>query len=94
MGKISLFPRRFKYDLGERISIQLFDVLERLIEAQYSKALRKQCLLAANMGLEKLRYWVRLAKDLICMDLKAYEHASRQIQTCGKMIGGWLKEVS
>jgi len=43
------------------------------------------------MGLEKLRSWVRLAKDLQLLDFKRDEHAARLIDALGRQVGGWLR---
>jgi hypothetical protein len=65
-------------------------VLDKLIEATYTRE-RLGLLRAANMSLEKLRFGVRLAKDLRHLDLKRYEHAARAIDEVGRLVGGWVK---
>ena len=60
---VEKFPRSQKFLLGDRIQSTALDVLERLIEATYTKA-RRSALLAANLGLEKLRFLFRLACEL------------------------------
>ncbi len=88
--KIEKFPRGQKFLLGDRIEGLLLDILELLIEAAYSR--RKAALLkSANIKLEKLRYLVRLSKDLKLINLKAYEFSASAINTIGKSIGGWMK---
>lgn len=52
-------PRSQKFLLGDRMQGTALDVLERLIEATYSKA-REQHLGAANLGIEKLRFLFRI----------------------------------
>ena len=66
------------------------DVLERLIEATYSRQ-RAGMLDAANLAIEKLRFLFRLASDLRYLDLKRYEHAARGLDEIGRMVGGWIK---
>jgi hypothetical protein len=56
-------PRSQKFLLGDRIQATALDVLERLIEATYSKT-RERALGDANLGLEKLRFLLRLCADL------------------------------
>jgi len=90
-GKISAYPKKFKYSLGERLITTLLDILERLIEARYSSKKKSHFLRQANLNLEKFRYLVRLSKDLQCISIKEYEHAARQIQEIGQMVGGWEK---
>ena len=64
--------------------------LVTLIEAAYTSD-RAALLRRANLGLEKLRFWVRLAKDLKLLDFKRYEHAARLIDDVGRQVGGWLR---
>ena len=84
------FPRSQKFMLGDRIQSTALDVLERLIEATYSRA-RDSAIAEANLGLEKLRILMRLAKELRHLDARRYEHAARAIDEVGRMVGGWIK---
>ncbi|MDZ7855455.1 diversity-generating retroelement protein Avd [Sphaerotilus sp.] len=84
------FPRSQKFLLGDRLQTEALAVLDRLIDATYSRE-RQQHLRAANLGLEKMRFGVRLAKDLKHLDLKSYAHAARTLDEVGRMVGGWLK---
>jgi len=67
--------------------------LEALIEATYTKE-RVQHLRRANLGIEKLRFLLRLAADLRVLDRRRYEHAARSLDDTGRMIGGWIKAHS
>jgi hypothetical protein len=87
---VEKFPRSQKFLLGDRIQAMALDVLEALIEATYDRD-RKGHLVRANLGIEKLRFMFRLAKDLHHTDLRRYEHAARSLDDIGRMIGGWLK---
>ena len=57
------FPRSQKFLLGDRMQHTALDVLERLIEATYTRRRGGQLALA-NIGIEKLRFLCRLAHDL------------------------------
>jgi hypothetical protein len=87
---VEKFPRSQKFLLGDRIQATALDVLERLIEATYTKA-RADKLIAANLGIEKLRILFRLASELRHLDLRRYEHAARSLDEIGRLIGGWRK---
>jgi hypothetical protein len=89
--KISAFPKKFKFTLGDRITLTQLDILDQLIEARFNRKRRGHYLRQANINIEKLRYLVRLSKDLQCLSLKEYEHAARKLQEIGKMVGGWEK---
>ena len=60
---VERFPRSHKFPLGDRIQSVALEVLERLVEATYTRR-RRGHLAAANLGLEKLRFLFRLARDL------------------------------
>lgn len=87
---VEKFPRSQKFLLGDRMQTTALDVLERLIEATYSRD-RTAALKAANLGLEKLRHLSRLAYDLRHIDPRRYEYAAREIDTVGRLIGAWIK---
>jgi hypothetical protein len=58
------FPRAQRFLLGDRIEVTALDVLERLIEATFSRE-RRGLLQQANLGLEKLRHLLRLAFEFM-----------------------------
>ena len=90
--KYTKYPKKYKYTLGERINKHQFDLLEYIIEAKYTTK-KKKVLYSANLSLEKLRFMIRISKDLECITTKEYEFISKQINEIGIMIGGWLKGV-
>ena len=57
---IGKFPRNHRFVLGERLERSLYDLLETLIEAQYSRG-RLPLLQRANLRLEILRFQMRVA---------------------------------
>ena len=91
--KISQFRKKYKYALGDRITNCFLDILELIIEAKYSSKKKDHFLRKANLNLEKLRFLIRLAKDLQCLSIKSYEYGAKQINEIGKMVGGWEKHV-
>ena len=76
--------------LGERIERNLYDLLEILIRAKYTR-LRQPLLEQANLNLEILRFQLRLAKDLQCLKVESYGFAAKAIDEIGRLVGGWLK---
>ena len=88
--KLDKFPRSQKFVLGDRIENLLLDLLELLIDAAYSRK-KVSLLRSANLKLEKLRYLMRLSKDLKLINMKGYELSARAIEGIGASIGGWLK---
>jgi hypothetical protein len=89
--QIAKLPRAHKFTLGDRIINLALDVLMLLVEAQYTRQ-KVGLLRQANMKLEKLRYLLRLCKDLGLFSIRRYEYISREINETGKFIGGWIKQ--
>ena len=73
---VEKFPRSQKPLLGDRNQLTALDVLERLIEATYTKG-RQTALGQANLGIEKLRFLFRLATEMHYLDPRRCEHAAR-----------------
>src|SRR5271168_3634823 len=55
------FPRNHRFVLGERIERTLYDLLETLIRAKYTRQ-RQELLGRANLALEILRFQMRLCE--------------------------------
>jgi hypothetical protein len=90
MPTVDKFPRGQRFLLGDRIQATALDVLEALIEATYTRD-RRAYLARANLGLEKLRFFMRLAHEQRHLDARRYEHAARAIDEVGRLVGGWAK---
>ena len=87
------FPRAHRFTLGDRIETKLFDTLEQLLKAAYSRQ-KREALQAANLQLEMLRHFWRLAYGIKAIPLKRYEQGAKQMDGLGRQIGGWLKSRS
>jgi 23S rRNA-intervening sequence protein len=87
---VDKFPRAQKFVLGDRIETAALDVLDALIAATYTRG-RDKLLADANLGLERLRFFMRLSHELRLLDSRRYEHAARSIDDVGRMVGGWTK---
>lgn len=87
---VEKFPRTQKFTLGDRILAAAYDVIELLIEATYARR-RRDLLARANLGLQKLRIFCRMALDLKHLDPRRFEHAVREIDGIGRLVGGWMK---
>ena len=87
---VERFPKAQKFLLGDRIQSIALDVLDALIEATYPRD-RRSHLARANLGLEKLRFLMRLAFDQRHLDVRRYEHAARSIDEVGRLIGSCAK---
>ena len=83
---IDRFPKSQRFTLGDRLENTALDVLERLIEATYTRD-RRMHLQSANLGIEKLRFLLRLSADLTLLDKRRYEHAARTLDETGRLVG-------
>ncbi|MEO0810941.1 MAG: diversity-generating retroelement protein Avd, partial [Pseudomonadota bacterium] len=76
--------------LGDRMQATALDVLEALIEATYTRD-RQRHLTRANLGIEKLRVFFRIATEFEYVSTRRYEHACRALDEIGRLVGGWAK---
>ena len=83
---VEKFPKSHKFTLSDRIETIALNVLEALIEATYTRD-RADALRRGNLGIEKLRFLIRLAADLRLLDRRRYEHAARTLDDTGRLIG-------
>jgi len=91
--KLEKFPRSQKFLLADRIENMSLDILEFLIEANYSQK-RAELLERVNLKIDKLRFLMRIAQDIKCIDLRAFEYQARAVDEIGRMVGGWRKAAS
>ena len=87
------FPRSQRFVLAEGVQRTALRFQERLIEAAKTREPRP-LLDRADTDLTKLRFYLRLCKDLQLMSLKQYGHAARMVNEVGRLLGGWIKTVS
>lgn len=88
------FPRVHRFAMAQRVQDTAFEFHERLIEAGSSDGNVSSTHLArADVELTKLRFYIRLCKDLRLLSLGQYEHVSRMIVELGKLLGGWIGTI-
>jgi len=90
--RASGFSREHRYTLGGRIEDGMLEVLELLVEASYTRD-RTGLLRRANLRLDRVRFLVRMAKDLRLISLKQYEHAAAGLNGIGQEVGGWARSL-
>ena len=88
---LNRLPRNHRFTLGERMITGLYEILEGLIQARYSKNKIAQ-LTALNTKLDILRYQTRLLAEFTLMDTQRYEYVAKQINAIGIDLGSWLKQ--
>ena len=84
-----------RFTFADRINNLALDIVEDLVEARYSRSRDKpQLLKRVNLRLEQLRILLRLCHRQKYLPHQGYEHAMRSINEVGRMLGGWIKQVS
>jgi hypothetical protein len=84
-------PREHQFALGERITQDLYGLLEALIRARFAQSKAEQ-LQAINTELDVLYYQTRLLFGFKVLPLRQYEFASRVLNEIGTDLGGWIKQ--
>jgi len=92
MPQLSKYPRTHKFMLADRIGNLLLDFLEDMIQAYYGKE-KIGFIDRGNLRLERLRFLIRLSKDLQCISIDKYRLVSEKMDEIGRMAGGWKKSL-
>ncbi len=84
------FPKSERFRLARRIEDSAFAFHELLLQAARSKQPRR-ILLAADLELDKLRFYLRLAHDRKLSTYQQNHYVSGMLTEIGRLLGGWLK---
>lgn len=90
---LTRFPKEQRFRLAARIETSLFAFHSLILQAARARQ-RRSLLLEADLELERLRVYLRLAQDVKSLDFKHYAEASRRVVEVGKLLGGWLKTTA
>jgi hypothetical protein len=87
------FPKSERFRLGKRLEDSAFNFYELLVKAARSSQ-KRTVLLQADLELEKVRLYVRMAQARKLTSHKQYRFAAEALTEIGKLLGGWLKTIS
>ncbi len=87
------FPRQQRFVLAAALQRTALALQERLIEAAQSRE-PLASLQQADITLTKLRFYLRLCRDLELLSLGQYEHVIRMTDEIGRLLGGWMRTLS
>lgn len=87
---LNRLPRSHQLMLGNRIVSSLYELLENLITARYSRE-KLSILEPLNAQLDVLRHQTRLLLDFGLIADHRYEYAGKSINAIGAELGGWIK---
>lgn len=87
------FPRGQRFVLARRVQDTAFDLQEALLEAGITSGPgRAPALQRADVQLAKLRYYLRLSREMDWLGVGQYEHASVMLDEIGRFTGGWRRK--
>ena len=90
--KVEKFPKSYRFSIGQSLVAASIELLMNLVDATY-QARNAGSLGAAVREVNRIRYLVRLAKDLRVINLAGHEFAAQAMDEVGRMAGGWLKST-
>ena len=94
LDRTQKFPKSVRFTFSTRIDNLALDVMERLVEARYASGHDKRKLLrGADSALTRLRILLRLCRDRRHLDRGGFEHAMRNLDEAGRMLGGWIRDL-
>lgn len=88
LDRTEKFPKKVRFTFSSRLDNIALDVLERIIEATYTKR-RGKLLRQINLDIDKLRVLLRICHELAYLPTQSYKHAIKLFDECGRMAGGW-----
>ena len=95
MPRTLAFPREQRFVLAKAVQESALRFQERLIEAAAARGPAQQAGLArADVELTKLRFYLRLCRDLELLQTNQYFHVSQITAEVGRLLGGWIKKAS
>jgi hypothetical protein len=93
LGHTAKFPKSERFRLAQRIDNAIFDFHAVLIAAATYPNQAREYLLQAQLELNKLRAYLRLAMETRCASQSQYGFAAEYTVELGKLLGGWLKSL-
>lgn len=84
------FPKSQRFVLAQRLQGSALAFYELLIRARKVRP-NRSLLVDADVELEEVRLYLRLAHELRLLSGGQYEHASRSVVEIGRLLGGWMK---
>jgi hypothetical protein len=86
------FPKSERFRLAKRLEDSAFGFYENLLRAARSQQ-KRRLLLQADLELDKLRLYMRLAQSRRLTSQRQYLFAASLLVEIGRLLGGWLKSL-
>ena len=89
------FPKNSRYTLAEKIDLLFIEVIELAFLASYFyKAQKIPYVQKAVMKLDLLKFFLQIAWEIKALDNKKFILLSEKLNEVGKMLGGWLRQLT
>ncbi|MGD2178678.1 MAG: diversity-generating retroelement protein Avd [Anaerolineae bacterium] len=89
------FPRSQRFIVTKRLHDAALDFYERITEANGCRGRdRLARLREADVALDKVRHYLRLAHRWTWLSPGQYQHASKMVAELGRLLGGWIKKTA
>ena len=96
--RTTTFPREQRFVMARHVQDVALRFQEYLIEAatlsQRNRQGKLACLNKADVELTKLRFHLRLCRDLRLLDSGQHRHVSQMVDEIGRLLGGWFKALN
>lgn len=84
-----------RYTLGEKIDACILDTVELLFSASYALPEKRLSLVrGAGAKLDLAKFFLQIAWEAKLLDSKKYLSMSERLDEIGRMLGGWVKQLS
>jgi hypothetical protein len=88
-------PRNFRYTLGAKVDRSLIETTEFLFSASYlGKEQKLPHLQKAATQLDLVKFFLQILWEMNALDNKKYVALSEQLDEIGRMLGGWIRQLS
>jgi hypothetical protein len=82
LPKVEKFPKSYRFSVGQMLVSATLELLLHLVDASYTTR-NAGALGAAVREVNRIRYLVRLAKDLRILDVTGHEFAAKALDEVG-----------
>ncbi len=91
------FPREQRFVMARYVQKTALRFQEYLIEAgslpQKERAQKLAWLNKSDVELTKLRFYLRLCRELELFDAGQHQHVSQMVAEIGRLLGGWFRAL-
>ncbi len=89
------FPKTARYTLGEKIDSLFIETIEPIFIASYLNKNQKLPHIQKTVTkLDLLKFFLQISWEIKALDNKKYIVLSKKLNEIGRMLGGWLRQLS